>query len=606
VTVSRSTSKGTTRRCRRSLVAGTILASALVLLSSGIARNVRAEPLTAAILRSDYTYGHIGQQENWRVEDAVSRWQKALSKSNISHQLITDSQLEAGDLSGINVLILPIAICLSEDEKNSIRSFLDDAGGIVSTGPLGTRDEKGNPAGWDFLEEMTSSLVADSLGRREGLWAVLTGNSPLTIGIAPGFRMELYSWRQLALIKGTRDAYWSDWSMEPQKITEDPYSDVAIIHGPKGNGRTVWFGFNTTELIDEPENEEALQKLLINSAMWAGRAPMARIWYWPDNHLATAVFTQDVEDQFANAQRSVDVLRREGIPGTFFCVTDLAVNHPALVKSFAEIGEVGSHTDDHRVCQGQPYELQHERLGKSVEALKHMCDGYCVRSFRPPEELMDESTFKAWADLGGRYIFGEAGLGQQAPGVFNVALNSPESNVREIPMVVIPRLVKDDYSTMITEALDKNEDILAAHIKDLNRVYKLSGLYMFAYHSQYYCLPERIEVLSSMAKYAKTLDLWFATVGQVSDWWLKRSKISTEIDWATYRSLTLKVGNSNPEPVSNASVKVYLPGAPDGVEIVSDSPENPSPDYFLEKDRLILFPHALEPNSTRTYTITLQ
>jgi len=604
--VNRSTSTDTTRREQKARLPGAVLVFALALFCVGIACPGGAEPLNAAILRSEYTYRYLGQQENWRVDDAVSRWQNALSKSGINHKLITDSQLEAGGLEGINVIILPTAICLSEDEKNSIRAFLDDAGGIVSSGAVGTRDEKGNLAGWNFLQELTGCMVADYLGQREGLWVVFSGNSPLTIGIAPGFRMELYRWGQLALVKGTKDAYWSDWSMNPQRITEDPYSDVAVTHGARGNGRTAWFGFNVTELIDEPVNIQALDKLLVNSARWVGRTPMARVWLWPDNHFAAAVFTQDVEDQFANAQRSVDVLKGEGIPGTFFCVTDLAVKHPALVKSFAEIGEVGSHTNDHQVCQGQPYEQQHERLGKSVEDLNHICGEQCIKSFRPPEELLDESTFKAWADLGGRYIFGEAGLAQYAPGTFTVALNSPEGPAREIPMVVIPRLVNDDYNTMVINALETNDQILGVHLEDLNRVYKLSGLYMFAYHSQYYCLPERIEVLSSMAKYAKTLDIWFATVGQVADWWLKRLNMSAEIDWATYRSLTLKITNSNPEPVTNSSLTVYLPGAPDGVEIVSDSPGSPSPDYFLEKDRLVLFPHTLEPNSTRTYTITLQ
>ncbi len=313
-----------------------------------------------------------------------------------------------------------------------------------------------------------------------------------------------------------------------------------------------------------------------------------------------------MEDQFANAQRSVDVLRNEGIPGTFFCVTEIAQKHPGLVKAFAEIGEVGSHTNDHQICQGQPYEQQHERLGKSIQDLNHICSKACIRSFRPPEERLDESTLKAWADLGGRYIFGEGGLAQQAPEVLTVALNSPEGQAEEIPMVIIPRLVNDDYNTLAIDSLEKNDEIIAVHIKDLNRVYKLSGLYMFAYHSQLYCLPERIEVLSSMAKYAKTLDLWFATVGQVADWWLKRSKVSAEISWATYRSLTLKAQNSNSEPVKKASITVYLPGAPDGVEIVSDSPDNPSPDYLLEGEKLVLFTGSLEPSSTRTYTITLQ
>jgi peptidoglycan/xylan/chitin deacetylase (PgdA/CDA1 family) len=609
--VNRSTSRDTIRSCEKARFAGLLSVLVLLTLLFPLVRDASPESsesspaaLRAAILKSDYTHNHF--EEKWRYADAIERWQSALSAKGILHELITDKQLEEGALQDFDVLVLPVAFCLSDEERNSILAFLDDAGGVVASAAVGTRDKDGTEIGWDFVEHLTSSRVAGYLGQREGIWVAFSGNTPLSIGIDPGFRLELYSWQQLAIVKATRDGYWSDWSILPQKITEDPYSDVAISHGTRSNGRVVWFGFNTTEVIDDPRNQDALRAFLGNAVRWAGRSPMSRIWYWPNNHLAAAVFTQDVEYLFHHAWCSANILKNEGIPGTWFCVSELALKNRKLVQAFAEGGEVASHSDDHRVFEGQPPDTQYNRLEKSITDLKSICPDVEVRGFRPPEERYDEATASAWAALGGDYIFGQPNFVQVAPETLTVEFDLPDNPAQRKTLVVIPRVVRDDHNALTAEALTDNTEILKRYITDLDRIYKLNGLYMFAYHSNLLCLPERSEVLEGMAKYAKTLDLWFATCGQVADWWARWVNVTTEIKWSSYRSLSLKAVNSNPEPVADISITVYLPGAPDGVEIQVDSPEAQSPDYFLEKSKLVVFADTLDPSSTQTYTITLQ
>ncbi len=561
--------------------------------------------LNAAVLQSNYTLDRF--KEKWRYEESVSKWQTVLSEMEITHASITDFELETGGLDEFTVLILPVAICLSEGERSAIRRFLSTGKGVVATRDVGARSESGESLGWGFLKELTGSKAADRLAEDSTFWVAFSGNSPLTTGLRPGFRMDIWSEDRMAVAVAPRDAYWSDWSLNPRRAARESDSNAAVAHRIWGEGRIAWFGFNVAEVDQDSLNQKALKRLMLNAVKWTGRIPMAQVWYWPNSHQAAAVFTQDVEYLFHNAASSVRVLRQEEIPGTFFCVSDLAVENQALVKAFTEVGEVGTHSDDHTQFKGQPFDLQLRRLKKSVADLKEM-SGVEVKGLRPPYELYDEATLKAWAIVGGDYIFGEVGDYEPVvvPELATIEGNPSEGLSREDSLVIIRRNVRDDHMALVIDSLTDNEEILRLHKLDLDWIYSLSGLYMFPYHSNLYCLPERVEILAGMAKYAKSLDLWLATAGDVSRWWKTRGKISAEIHSISNSRLLLSVENRNSEPVADLSVNVYLPSPPRTVEMKSGFPHIPPPQHKLEQSKLVVYPDTLEPHSMQTYTITLQ
>ncbi len=596
--------------------AGISVLLCLLALQSACEQPIYAEPaqtdtlesspagLRAGLLNSDYTLNYLS--EKWRYEESLSRWRAVLSEARIEHTVISDSQLEAEGLEEFTVLILPAALCLSKEEKSAVMRFLKDGRGVVTTGAVGALSEKGEVLGWELLNGLTDSQGADYLPQDSTFWVALVGDSPLSIGLRPGFRIDLWSKERVAITRASKDAYWSDWSLNPKRVTEEFDSDVALARGTHSGGRTVWFGFNVGEVANDSLNRRALVALMLNSVKWAGRIPLALPWYWPSGHQGAAVFSQDVEYLFHNALNSVRVLREEGVPGTFFCVSDLALESPALVRSFAEIGEVGSHSDDHGQFKGQPFALQLSRLQKSVTDLKDIA-GVRVRGLRPPYELYDQATLKAMAIVGGEYVFGEAGDYEPVivPQLVIVEKDPSLGLPEEKSLVIIRRIVTDDHMALVVDSLTDNEEILRRHRSDLDWIYGLSGLYMFPYHSNLYCLPERVEVLARMVRYAKTLDLWLATALDVSRWWRLREKVSTKIRSISGDRLLLSVQNDNSEPVTNLSVAVYLPRQPKAVQVKSGFPDVSPPAYDLEQSKLVIHPVTVKPNSIQTYTITL-
>ncbi|MCH7761938.1 polysaccharide deacetylase family protein [candidate division TA06 bacterium] len=560
--------------------------------------------LNVALLKSDYTSNFFKEKRHY--EQILSKWKTFLSDMEIEHQDITDSDLERGELGEFTVLILPVALCLSDGERSAIRDFLSEGKGVVASWAIGSRSQEGEWVGWGFLEEYTGSKFADYLEKKAAVWVTFIGNSPLSVGVDPGFRMELYRGQEMGIIRTSRDAYWSDWSLNPQTITEEPNSDVAVAHGNYHEGRMVWFGFNVTEVIEDSVDQMVLKRFLLNAIHWTGRIPMSEVWYWPGSYQGAAVFAQDVEHQFENSANAAKILEKEGIPGTFFCISDLAIHNPDLVKTFAEIGEVGSHSDDSQVFKGQPFNLQLKRMKKTVADLKKII-GVKVKGIRPPQELFDEGTLKAWATVGGEYLFANPNFKKAVPELVTLEGNLLKTLLgKKVSLVIIPRVVIDDYDVFVTKSLTNKEEILRLYQMDFEKIYNLNGLYMFSYHSQHLSSPEHVEILASMVKYTKTYNLWFATAHEVSRWWKSRSKISTEIYKISDNRLILSVKNLNSGSIANLSVVVYLPRSPKTLEIKSDFSHIPSPDHHLEESKLVVSIETLNPNSIQTYTIILQ
>jgi peptidoglycan/xylan/chitin deacetylase (PgdA/CDA1 family) len=560
--------------------------------------------LNIALLKSGYTSSYFLQE--WAYNDVVNRWLTFLAANGVRHRLITDSELEQGRLDEFSVLVLPGALCLSKQEKEAVRSFLRQGKGVISSWAVGVRSENGDWSGWSFLEELTGSRFKGYINGAPAAWVTLSGKTPLSAGLEAGSRMELLGGWKVALSETPSSTYWSDYSLDYLKTSEDSSTGAAVVQAPCGDGRAVWFGFNSSDVITRPKDQAELNQLLLNALLWSARTPTCQVFCWPGGHDAAVVFSQDVEYLFENAANAVQVLREEQIRGTFFCVSDLAADTPELVKALADVGEVGTHSDNHEQFQGQTFDLQKRRLKESSEALERM-GAPRVIGFRPPYELCDEATLRAWVELGGRFMFGQPEYDpRMTPQIVTVPEGDSQGPNVSSPLVLLSRVGRDDHGTLNVEALTDNAEILEQHKSDMDWVTGLGGLYMFGYHSNLICLPERIDVLRQMVRYAKSRDVWITTAGDVAVWWKARSKVSAEVSRPSEDVLSLSVRNAGTEPVDGVTLMVRLPRAPGAVNIESNSPGLPSIRHDLEGDELKLYVDDLKGDGAETYTITLQ
>jgi len=130
--------------------------------------------------------------------------------------------------------------------------------------------------------------------------------------------------------------------------------------------------------------------------------------------------------------RVLDVLRREGVPGTFFMVGSQAARHPDLVRRVQREGnEIANHTFTHAGMSTGPA-WQRRAQVHLTEAVLLGITGHYPRFIRPPysatSDAVTPSTEKALAKAaGGRYIIALADLDSrdwEKPGVAQIVRNA--------------------------------------------------------------------------------------------------------------------------------------------------------------------------------------
>lgn len=101
--------------------------------------------------------------------------------------------------------------------------------------------------------------------------------------------------------------------------------------------------------------------------------------------------------------RILDLLERQGIKATFFCVGKMATDFPEVVRTIAEKGhEVGCHSNTHQWLNKMTYEEALEDTRSAVDALEQ-CVGQKVVSYRAPAFSIGENNkwaFEVLAECG--------------------------------------------------------------------------------------------------------------------------------------------------------------------------------------------------------------
>jgi peptidoglycan/xylan/chitin deacetylase (PgdA/CDA1 family) len=448
------------------------------------------------------------------------------------------------------VLIVPASPCLGRDARHAIDAAVHRGVGLVITWLSGVRDGGCRQVGYGLITELAGATRLDTLesGRGDCYVTFLRGG-PLAADIPPGARLELAVANHVALRAPRREAYFSDYMLNPRDASGEPLVDGAIVQRSIGASRVVYWGFDLRSVAPRPWDRALALRLTRNSIAWAAHVPLATIEPWPDGKAATAVFAQDVEDEFANARDALDSLRAIRVPGTYYLVTRLAERDASLSRAMAAQGEVGTHTPRHRLLGGREERLQLQALEESQQELTDLI-GHPVRGLRPPEEQFDTATLAAWVHAGGRYVFA----------TMNGRAASPEIlSVDKQPLVMLGRVTNDDFIEVGRRGLTNVDTLAARFIAGYEKVRALGGLYILSYHSQMLARPELVPTLARVARYvAADSNVWVTTAGAVADWWLERSKLSADARLTAPNRLAVVVHNDGTAVPRGAVVRVAV------------------------------------------------
>ncbi len=509
--------------------------------------------ISVAIVRDDAAASHYASRQT--LDTIVRTWRDALIAAGADVRVVRSSAI--GAARNARVIVVPSSPCLTVATREAIELAGARGQGVIVTGLAGIKDAGCRQIGYGFLIGLTGASRADTLRSRSTVYVRIPGGGTLSADIPPAARLELKPAVQVALRLEARDGFYSDYELGSAPAGDEPLLDVAIARSTYRGARVVYWGFELDDAVDGPWNADVLSLLVRNSIAWAARQPLASVEPWPHGRVAAAILAQDVEDRFTNARYAKDSLKAIGARGTFFLVSDAAAQNERLARQLAEAGEVGSHSDNHRLLGGTPGERQEARLKDSQADLTEVLD-HPVTGLRPPQEQFDLATMAAWLAAGGTYLFGANDARAIAPELLRVGTDT---------LVLVPRTTADDYALSESGAMRSADALDARLTADYLRVRAFRGAYVLSYHSQ---LLSRREHVPSFARFARRVaadsSVWLATAGEVAAWWKDRASLEPSARMASASRVDLTLRNRGSTPVWGAVIRVEIPALRVGAE----------------------------------------
>ena len=544
-------------------------------------------PVRVAILRDPASDAYYDRRAT--MDSIVATWQKALTAIGAASREV--SPTAALKMTDEQVLIVPASPCLGRDARHAIDIASRRGIGLVVTWLSGVRDAGCRRVGYGLVSQLSAAARLDTLDATAGeCYVTFLRGGPLTVDVPPGARLELAVGNHVALRTPAREAYFSDYTLNPRGVRGEQLLDGAVVQTAVGASRAVYWGFDLRSVADRPWDRALALRLTRNSVAWAAGIPLATVEPWPNGKTAAAVFAQDVEDEFANARYAVDSLRAAGVSGSYFLVSRLAQVNADLTRAMAANGEIGSHTPRHRLLGGASREQQLTMLAESQRELTGLL-GHPVAGLRPPEEQYDNTTLESWLQTGGRYVFATLNGRAASPEILMVAAR---------PLVVLGRVTNDDFIEVGRRGDTSVDSLATRFMAAFDKVHALGGLYLLSYHSQMLARPELVPALARVARYvARDSTTWVTTAGAVADWWLGRSFVSLQARRADDARLVLEVRNDGTATIQGVVARVALPGrhaveADGGAQLLAS-----------DRDAIRLLLPVLAPGASLTTTIKL-
>jgi peptidoglycan/xylan/chitin deacetylase (PgdA/CDA1 family) len=527
-------------------------------------------------------------------ENLLKPWRDLLSQKKRAYKILSKPN-QLTSLRENGVLVLPSAVALSDAEKTAILAFRDKGGGVLATWAAGTRNERGDWLGWQFLNALGATVISEYPNDSDARQLILNGESPVSHTHPAGQRIWLNKTTEPMLrLKSERIAgRLMNWARIPDEARRDEGAIVYSEVYPSG-GRSVVFAFAESVWAEQP----LLTGVYIDDTLkWLLHEPVIIKSAWPEGKRAAQVIEMDTEEGFANALNFNAMMKAAGLRPTYYILTSVAKQFPEVLSQLAKDGEIAYHGDIHISFKGQPAATQERRLATMrSELLAALPSARNANGFRAPTEGYDAQTERLLVQLGIRH---HAADPQRSEGRLPLFAQVPGSDIQN-DLVVLPRTQRDDINigglglsaTGLSQVL----------IDDFDHALHSGALGFLSVHSQ------NFDGSSPLAKAFTTFlshiqksqaQMWFATAGQVAQWWRDRERVKLESTFNGSR-LELNITVTGDMPVENLSFVAMLPQKGHLPVIKSTKPNIDSPAITRIDDfRSSLNFRRLQPGSYR-------
>jgi peptidoglycan/xylan/chitin deacetylase (PgdA/CDA1 family) len=449
------------------------------------------------------------------------------------------------ELASVDVAVVAHARRLGSGELAGLARHLARGGSVVMTGAIAVRGPDDAWVGWDAMRAFLGVERVTPLAREQSFFLAAGPRSALTAGLDPGQRLALAAEEGVPAIDDP-DAplYWSSFGLEPIGS-----ASAAARTEQRGDGRLVWLAAGP-EYAADAVTVGAMTRVAGAALAWAGRLPFGEIAAWPDAAPFAALLAMDTEQSFENAAAVAEIARRDALPITFLALSNEAVKHPALTAELASVGEVGSHGDDHTGFEGQPAEVQRERIARARRDLEAL-GVPPLRGFRPPLLSYDDTTLALASSNHFEYILGNHRFDRLVP-----TFTSPANGAGSL--VQIAHIVRDDVDLIVRERIETPEAIAAEALADAQRIARVGGLYYFSFHSHLLAAPQRIAALPEIARGLRSNGAWLAGGAELADWWRARAGLAVDLRRTGPRRVALSAANEGSRSTGRAVLRIHL------------------------------------------------
>lgn len=561
----------------------------------------------AAILSSGYTHNMLPDESNWQKENLES-WQKFLDNIKIKYEIISDKQIESGELFKYKMIILPGSKSLSDEEIVNIKKYLSEGGSVFATGGTASYSGDGKWRGWQFLSDVFGIRHKKEIGYKDRTKIhTIRGGLPVSANIPPGFALRVASWdRPIAAEvldpRTTQVSFWYNYKTEDGLVREEIKQTAGIVYGNYGKGRFVWMGFEINSVLGSQQDYVVFERLFNNSISWLSYNPIAFLREWPNGFKSAAALASIISSSDDNLQNLVNLLQERKIKSTFFVESFITETELSAIWQLSNLAEIGCIAElsyvsyiDGGVDKLLSYESQLKNLKRSKSLLESFLDKP-LKGVYPFSGFYDENTIMALINSGYNYLITDSLTDRSVPQ--NLFRNEKRA-------VLIPKTVKDDYEVIRDFGLKQREFQFYTYQEDIDRIAFEGGLFLFKIHPEIQCTEDNITVLNEVITELQSKNFWIATLSEIQEWYDKKEYVEIRAQRRGSSRVVITITNFGIKNINDLVLDVDLNEKADNVSIESGIIGTKIPAFsHTEGSQFIsLYIDELENHESRTYYV---
>jgi peptidoglycan/xylan/chitin deacetylase (PgdA/CDA1 family) len=485
-------------------------------------------------------------------ETLLTPWRNYFSERRRNYKVINTDTALAKIKTG--VLVLPSALALSDSERSSISKFRASGGSVLATWATGTRNDRGEWAGWQLLEQLGATYIGDIPKEAETRQLILNGESPLSHSHPAGHRIWMERTPELLLrIQGEMAAgRLMNWARIPDDSRKQ---EGAIVYSeaPDTGARAAVFAFSENAWESRPF---ATQVVIEDTMKWLLHEAVAVRAAWPNGKRAALVIEMDTEEGFPNSLEFASLMLKNGLPATCYVLTSVAKTFPQILTSLARGCEIAYHGDVHDSFKGLASTVQQKRiLDMKADMAALLPNTATIQGFRAPTEGYDKTTESLLHKNGFKHHAADPQRSEARLPIFAGIAEADPTN----DLIILPRTQRDDINFAVQNL--SAEQTSKALIDDFDEALKTGGLGWLSVHSQNFAASSTLatafpEYLTHVRKHNSKV--WAATANQVADWWRNRDRFKLDTAY-NGRLFDLNVTIKGSDQLEGVSVVVMLP-----------------------------------------------